>query len=290
MRILIANGQATVADGVLELNAAGHYRLRLPGQELARAGHEVFEVVAPRFDDAAGRFVGVLPDGSVVEDVDVVLQKWSAHYDARYIRCDQLARRNGQVIVEDCDDWPYDEMPNRHDYFKVLRRPDALFASTPYIARRLSKLKSMPPITVLPTCMDSRAWASVPVEDVSDGPVLGFAGTAAFRPRDVHLLRGWLGPFMEKHDLKLIHAGHGELDEDPVVPAHETFRETVVRVAMQTVLPRMSFAARAGIDAERVESRPEVAFAAYNERAYCRLGYRTGPHVRWGPEPGQGGV
>lgn len=32
VRIVFANGQATVAARVLDLNAAGHYRVRLPGR------------------------------------------------------------------------------------------------------------------------------------------------------------------------------------------------------------------------------------------------------------------
>jgi hypothetical protein len=58
----------------------------------------VFE--CPALKSVAGRFVGVPPSGDLVEDVDVVFVKWSAHLGTSYFLGVAAARRNGQVIVE----------------------------------------------------------------------------------------------------------------------------------------------------------------------------------------------
>ena len=65
----------------------------------------MFEVFGFRFDTAIDRFVGVLPDGGLVEDVDVLLLTWSAHYGLPFHSYVERARRSGQVIVEDVHYW-----------------------------------------------------------------------------------------------------------------------------------------------------------------------------------------
>ena len=89
--------------------------------------------------------------------------------------------------------------------WRSLHSGGLIIASTPYIAEQVGPLET--PTVVLPTCIDTAAWAPIPAEDVTDGPVLGWSGTISSRRPDLGILRGWLGPFMDEHDLRIIHAG-----------------------------------------------------------------------------------
>jgi hypothetical protein len=80
---------------------------------------------------------------------------------------------------------------------------------------------------VVRNAIDLAAWG--PAEDVTDGPVLGWTGWVPRRRMDLAVLRGWLGPFLEAHDLRIVHAGHDG---------------------------QGSFAELTGVDPQRVETRP----------------------------------
>ena len=82
MRIIRANAEPPLPTESSTSPPPGHHRLRFPGDELRLAGRDVFEFLAPRFDSAARRFVGVLAGGDLVKSVDVVLIKWSSRLPA----------------------------------------------------------------------------------------------------------------------------------------------------------------------------------------------------------------
>jgi hypothetical protein len=153
------------------------------------------------------------------------------------------ARRNGQVIVHDFDDWGGTRLVGsaaamQLPAWRTIHAGDLLITSNPYIAKQVVPLGV--PTVVLPICIDATAWESVPPEDVTDGPVLGWTGMISARMADVGIFRGWLGPFMERHDLRIIHAGFVKGMDKPG-----------------------AFARAAGIDPDRVVTRLAVHATAY---------------------------
>jgi hypothetical protein len=242
VRIVLYDGLvATDATGNLVVTPAGYYRLVLPGRELARLGHEVHVARDIAFDQRAGRFVGILSGGERVSDVDVLIVKYAmaAWFQLAW---GVAARRNGQVIAIDLDDWGGTRLVGssaamRIPAWRTIHAADVLIVSTSYIAKQVAPLGV--PTVVLPTCIDATAWESIPPEDVTDGPVLGWTGMISARKPDVGIFQGWLGPFMERHDLRIVHAGWTSLDR------------------------KGAFAQAAGIDPDRVTTRPVVHAAAY---------------------------
>jgi hypothetical protein len=97
MRIIRANAEPPLPTEISTSRPPGHCRLRFPGDELARAGYDVFEFLAPRFDSAARRLVGVSQVGTTSSrGVDVVLIKWSS----------RLPAVMGRSLSRTVDDWP----------------------------------------------------------------------------------------------------------------------------------------------------------------------------------------
>ena len=213
MRIVLYDGLVlTDGRGNLEVTPAAYYRLVLPGRELTRRGHEVHLAQRIAFDESARRFVGVLPGGEPVTDVDVILIKHGLTAADQLVGRGALARRFGQVVAHDFDDWTDDprnlsggSAAMGKAAWRSLHSGGLIIASTPYIAEQVGPLET--PTVVLPTCIDTAAWAPIPAEDVTDGPVLGWSGMISSRRPDLGILRGWLGPFMDEHDLRIIHAG-----------------------------------------------------------------------------------
>jgi hypothetical protein len=241
VRIVLYDGLCRVDErGTLDLGPSGHFRLTIPGQALARAGHEVHTAQTFRFDSPTGRMAGILPTGELVTDADVLLIKNGATAGPLLAMHAKSARRNGQVIVHDFCDWPvilgHPHPLVGHGWKMVHRLCDAIFVNTEYLKRQLGDLLGRPTV-LIPTALDLTAWDGVEPEDVSDGPVLGWHGIPFLRHADLALFQGWLGPFMEAHDLRLIHAGKTVFAQ----PAWN-----------------LDFATVAGIDPERVEVRDAV--------------------------------
>jgi hypothetical protein len=207
---------------------------------------------------STGRFVGILPDGERVTGAQVILVKYGLvlAMDMWCIHNFRTARRNGQVIVHDLDDWePMLDKPGgtgimqRAGWTAVHSAAGALFVATPYLAERFGKVITKTPVVLIPTALDLTAWDGVEPEIVSDGPVLGWTGVPGLRRQDLALFRGWLGPFMEEHDLTLIHAGrqhypwaHWNLD---VAPAAGIDPE---RVAVRDMVPAADFPSSGNLD------------------------------------------
>jgi hypothetical protein len=221
---------------------AGYFRLILPGRELTRLGHEVHLAREIVFDQRAGLFVGILPGGDRVTDVDVLITKY-AMAAWEQLAWSVAARRNGQVIVHDFDDWGGTRLVGsaaamQLPAWRTIHTADLLITSNPYIAKQVVPLGV--PTVVLPICIDRAAWESVPPEDVTDGPVLGWTGMISARMADLAILRPWLGQFMELHDLRIVHAG-----------------------AMPGLDRSGAFACATGVDPARVTSRPVVHATEY---------------------------
>jgi glycosyltransferase involved in cell wall biosynthesis len=195
----------------------------------------------------AGRTTPDRHDRTLVTDVDVlVLQPGPGQVLTPVI---DGARRHGQVVVVDLDDWWWD-LPEQYgpqaaghaavmgwlpELRRMLSSCDGVTVSTEFLRDRLLEWDAAAEVALVRNAIDAERWG--PPEDVTDGPVLGYSGALSGHRGDVALLRGWLGTLVERHDLRVVHVGgHPELPD---------------------------FAEVAGIDPGRVEVRPGLPWWSY---------------------------
>jgi hypothetical protein len=203
---------------------SGWYRAWLPAQALREHGGfgaACFRHLAVHHQ--TGELLGTNDGHSAVGGFDiVVITRWMLEEAPDVIR---RARAGGQVVVQDVDDWylgldprnrafiathpKYSPGNNRDHYLKALAASSAITVSTPYLAERYRKHLPGVPIHVVRNAIDLARWQpekrrSRPGQKAT----IGWVGATPWRSGDVETLRGVLGPFVERHDLLLKHAGH----------------------------------------------------------------------------------
>lgn len=150
------------------------------------------------------------------------------------------AQANGQVIINDLDDWYWGlstsngawaashpkNSPNENvnHYKKTLSRSDVVTVSTPYLADRVSQFVRCP-IEVIPNFVDVSKFTAREVTE-SDVPTVGWVGSTAHRSGDLEILVGVLSSMLDGGKIRLHHSGHLE--------HHKPFAE-VVRVPSDSV-------------------------------------------------------
>lgn len=195
-----------------------HYRLRIPGEELAKHGWDVVFGWELGVETDDGHFCIKDQQGQIHDDCDViVVQRWmEPHAPEMTAR----AVATGQVVINDIDDWfwgiPASNVAfhgthkknnpnfNREHYKNVLSASSMVTASTPYLAERLRGI-GIPRVEVLRNSIDIDRW---PQLDPADDCHVGWIGGIPWRGSDLALLRGVMGDFLEKHDLQFFHGGH----------------------------------------------------------------------------------
>ena len=197
---------------------AGWYRVCMPARELA--ANKVKTVVGQHMRTADGVIQPLDFDGNYHDDCDVVVfQRWM-HADAEGVFL--AARAAGQVVVNDVDDWffglnpsnlawvkshpQYSAEANVNHYRRALAASSLLTVSTPYLAKRLANLGR--PTQVLRNAVDTEAFPKPPF--LAAKPVIGWTGSTLHRSGDLEILKGVLGPFMERHDIRMFHGGANE--------------------------------------------------------------------------------
>lgn len=195
-----------------------HYRLRVPGLELAKHGwgwHFGYEIGVETDD---GHFCVKTIDGEIHDDCDIiVLQRWMEPQAEYMIR---RARACGQIVINDVDDWfwgiPTSNVAfngthpktnpnfNRNHYKKALAASSAVTASTPYLAERLRQ-NGVEEVYTIRNAIDIDRW---PVLDPTDNCHVGWVGGIPWRGNDLALLKGVMGDFLDTHDLEFWHGGH----------------------------------------------------------------------------------
>lgn len=225
---------------------SGWYRCHVPAQALERNGHRT--VVGTLVADRAKGVLGVRTwDGEHHFGLDVVVLQ---RYMLAWVVNDVLmARANGQIVLNDVDDWweglhpahrafaitAADPMNSRTTYRQVLAVGDGIVCSTPFLAAQYRKLGKT---WLVRNGIDAFRW---PITHPKyRPPVLGWVGVIPLRSSgDLEVLRGFLGPFCVEHGLKVVHSGalegyepnfarttwldrYGvEVEERPMLPAHE---------------------------------------------------------------------
>jgi glycosyltransferase involved in cell wall biosynthesis len=230
------SGSVADSTGQTAPGGACHYRVLLPARALAANG--IRTVVGETFRTVDGaihpidRYTHVTHD-----DCDVIVfQRWM-HRDA--LRVVEAARAAGQVVINDVDDL-FDAIPaqnqarfttdpalnpiaNRDLYRDALRASTAITVSTPFLKERMERLGV--PTMLVRNAVELSAFTRPPF--VAHKPTIGWTGSTLHRAGDLGIVRGVLGPFVERHDLKVFHGGANEqapsfAEESGVDPARLT--------------------------------------------------------------------
>ena len=182
-------------------------------------------VAVPTVDRLKQQTRGPIKDPSSYEGgLDVIILKlWMWHEANDLIK---KAQDLGQTIIIDIDDWFHglpttniafqtthpdkDATWNRNHMLATYRNVDGLITSTEFLNDFYSKHNkncyqvhnSLKPQYFIKR-YDAAGWK----------PTIGWVGIMIWRSGDIEELRGWLGPFLDKYDLRFHHAGINP--EDP---------------------------------------------------------------------------
>lgn len=193
------------------------------GAGWARLGQYVsllpFEVAAGSLAFHKGKFGVVDWDGNHHFDCEIIYMQRIMFEDVpnRILE----ARANGQVIINDIDDWYWGLSPsngawagshpknnpieNVNHYKKVLSASTLVTVSTPYLAERISQWVSRP-IVLIPNFVET---AKFPIRTQTDGvPTVGWVGSTGHRSRDLEILKGVIEPLVRSGEIRLHHSGH----------------------------------------------------------------------------------
>lgn len=232
-----------------------YYRMALPAMELAKHGHEcVLSWAVDTAPDGHQRVYGT--DGVWHDDCDVVVfQRWMGNDGAERAR---KARATGQLIVQDVDDhfWALPKSNvasvttssnasfNRFHYWDMIEASSAVFCSTATLAARLERTGR--PTFVCRNAIDIDRWS---VHDPDVDGVVGWVGGIKWRDNDLPVLRGVLGPWLERNGLAFYHGG--VTDEPPRVTEWDQFCGVRVPKAVKAEWPTAW--EQLGLDLSRVQ-------------------------------------
>ena len=199
--------------------------MALPAAGLAEHGYNC--LLSWQFDIAPDGHIRVMDQyGEWHDDCDaIVFQRWMHKDGPTQAR---RAQACGQVIVNDVDDhfWALPRTNiahkttdpknnpefNRDHYRQMLKVSDAVTCSTKSIADVVSRqgVKTH----ICRNAVDIERW---PIHDTSNLQV-GWTGGIPWRGNDLPILRGVLGPFLEKYGLGFYHGGESEDPNYPKAP------------------------------------------------------------------------
>lgn len=212
-------------DGLPVPGGAGWYRCVLPAKTLAAHGVEcVYGWLLRGNAQRPGRISlcewADTPDGigTQHDDIDVlVIQRWMGEHASKLI---YIARSEGQIIVNDIDDWfeglpprnaawnashpKYNPTDNRDHYRKALSVSSALTVSTPYLQQRYQKMFPLMQVYLVPNMIDVARWR---VRNVTKRPTVGWVGATFNRSGDLEVVQGTLNRWLEENGAGFFHGG-----------------------------------------------------------------------------------
>jgi glycosyltransferase involved in cell wall biosynthesis len=242
MKLGIASGDRITAskasDGNPHWGGAGWVRL---GQYIPYFEEWGTEVHLGNLAWRHDRFVIDVSEGDkVFVDCDVIyIQRLMHDTLGDHIR---KARANGQVVINDLDDWYWglstnnaaflsshpkkNPKENVNHYKGVLNASSAVTVSTPYLAERISVFVRRP-IELFPNTVDVKRFNVVEHTD-SDVPVVGWVGSTAHRSGDLEILDGIIKPMYDAGEIKVQHSGHHEHSSRTLAQAWSLDKEDVI--------------------------------------------------------------
>jgi len=202
------------SDGKVHWGGAGWARL---GQYLPLLEHEVIIGTLVWHYNC---FKIMTPD-KVMHDIHVViLQRIMNEGLDRHIK---LARKIGQVVINDVDDWYWGLDPNNqawhashpranpvehiYHYKSVVMASSLITVSTPYLQERISRWNPKCEVLLVPNTVDIARFKKH--DHTKRVPVVGWAGSTDHRSGDLEVLRGILTTTHKTttHKYTLLHSG-----------------------------------------------------------------------------------
>lgn len=199
--------------GPLSFGASDYWRLAVPAIALYRDGWDVVfgRAIGPGED---GRLVVQGADGDWHHDRDVIVwHRWMGRDAAPLIR---QARRAGQVMVNDLDDWlwglPEDHPARRvmdpklfpdyntENYRAALEASSLITVSTPWLRHAAADFG--PPVRAVRNYVDLDAWPEQP-----PGRHVGWVGSTDGRAEDLRVLRENVVPWCRDRGIAFYHGG-----------------------------------------------------------------------------------
>lgn len=132
----------------------------------------------------------------------------------------KLARKAGQKILNDLDDWywgldprnqaftashpKHNDREDRYSYRSIISNSDLLIVSTKYLASRVDWVKA--PITIVENTVDVGRHTPVAMHD-DTVPLVGWVGSTNHRSGDLETMRGILSPLWRNGEIRLQHSG-----------------------------------------------------------------------------------
>lgn len=207
-----------------DFEAVGSYRLLYPyGYLQNNTGHDVVVEVGQK----RGKKVELyMPDpGGGIPEEDVFVFQMRLEEDAG--RVAEWLRESGKTVVTEIDDWYWDlphNAPARYALRTVkgislaalerqVRASSFVTVSTPMLAELVSRWNDR--VHVLPNYLRRSDWRNVTPSFEKDRRLrIGWMGWLRYRGRDLDVLRGVVGPWLERNpDVMFAQVG----DDAPVV-------------------------------------------------------------------------
>jgi hypothetical protein len=186
------------------------------GQYVGKLHHEVVPGILCKKNDVFGIRDW---DGNFHYDLDVIVMKQVMFADLP--DAIEKATANGQVIVNDIDDWYWglptsnrafvathpkaDPLENVNHYKRIVARSSHVTVSTPELADRISGWVKCP-VSVITNTVDTAKFKRREVVE-TEKPTIGWVGSTAHRAGDLETIRGIVGPLVRSGGFGLHHSG-----------------------------------------------------------------------------------
>lgn len=141
----------------------------------------------------------------------------------------KLGKANGQVIINDIDDWYWGLSPSNNawnhshpklnkkenvNYYKsIISSSSLVTVSTPYLADRISAFVRCP-MVILENTIDIQRY-SIREQTIDDTPILGWAGSTAHRSGDLETVSNLIKTLYNNNEYRIMHLGNA--------PMHKSF-------------------------------------------------------------------
>lgn len=177
-----------------------------------------------KYDYVVGRLVWhytelkIEDDNGTLHEVDVIImQRMMNEGLSKHVR---MARAQGQVIINDVDDWYWGLSPNnaawkvshpKHNpteninhYKSILGASDLLLTSTPFLYDKVSQWNKN--VLMFPNTVDTKCFTKYDHAE-KDKVRIGWVGSTAHRSGDLQQLKGVLSQMTTTH-ISFFHGGH----------------------------------------------------------------------------------
>lgn len=201
----------------LQPNGCAWYRCKLPSDELNKRGW--FTAVGfPGFNQTRG-FGMVVPGDKAVHGWDIIVFKLLMQKEV--LECMPLAKKLGQKIVVDVDDWfdglaktnrAYDATDpeknpnnNREIYAQIIMQADAVITSTPFLFDYYAAKRDN--VFMVRNGIDIDRWTPRK-SNMNHRLKVGWVGATPWRSQDLEQLSPFIGNYLLSRKMGFHHSGH----------------------------------------------------------------------------------